>query len=194
MRLSISILFFLLSFNIYAQEEFFMDSSGVSLGYVKGLYPTSINPYGAGFSVVVERFVGEINLTKVDNNITSRSIGISYIIKSEHYSYPRAKIGFFYTNIDNLDIFGLNMGVIKTFFPNRKFPFSMSAYYTIYSALPSQKEKEFSFSNLMILGYTQAFFANNIVYPFISTSISLDVDNSMQKAASLISLGLNIKI
>jgi hypothetical protein len=183
----------------YCQEEFFGNNNGLSLAYLQGF---NINAKAAGLSMFFKK--GIILGFGFENayNTTAPSASVLY--------YPnwgvdsillKTAIGPSFTNFQDQFIVSFNTGLVRCFYNESRFPFSINASFSPQISFiknppsngyfPGELEKFNKELSLVIGGgITQAFFKNNYAYPFIGLSVAHDISSKINFFSAVV--GVNI--
>lgn len=204
-----TIIYFFITFlalQLNAQEQFFGNHSGFSAGYLHGFNKDNnkadagaINFFhknglslGIGYSNL-KTYYGYEDIYHWKRDIEVKDIymaSVQYFINSsEESNYPNAVIGASYSYTDIYYALGFNFGLLKVLFKECNFPFSLD-FNTAIKLIPDDILENFYVA--IGIGYTQAFFAKNKIFPVGGMSISY---NSFSKTAMyFLSAGLNIRL
>jgi len=188
--LVIALLVFLKSSgNLYGQVEFFGQSSGLSQAYLKGFSAdvASVQAYGLDlyFKPVVD--VG-FALEWIDEQTVPVASFLFLPDVGEKPNRLRLGLGVTYSNIKGHDFLGLSSGFIRCFFPESNYPFSLNASFSVQAEI----EESLGYMQTIIgFGYSQAFFAKNQLYPFISISDAFTINEDINLFSFMI--GLNFR-
>lgn len=170
MLLTIAVLF---TFQGYAQEEFLGDKSGLIASYSQNF---SFNTTLKSDEIIRVRQLG-----LYCNNGLMLSGGYSAVNQHDFYL---ANIGYLYNHddnnrikcylgvtygelIDQYKVASLGIGLIKALFPNSSFPFSLSVSNALNVFFI---DKSIDSQHTASIGYTQAIFAKNTLFPVIGIS------------------------
>lgn len=191
--------------NIYSQEEFFGDNDGFSPFYLKGFSSNVHNVNAGGFSLYFKSGIGV--------GLAYENVDDQYYPVFALFFYPDSKdklnrikpcfqISYSYGYEENIHVFGFSTGLIKCFFPESNYPFSINGSFsaqmeinkinqnTQYSVM---QDTEYNITPILGFGYTQTFFAKGKIYPFIGISYSYQLTDAKINLFSAM-IGLNIKI
>ncbi len=175
---------------VYAQEEFFGNSSGFSFSYSNALN-THENSGGVSLYVKNKMIIG-INFTSIDNKVYP----IFTLLACPHWgdNPKQLKVGYglTYAYVNDNHIIGLNLLMVQPFFAESKFPFSLQGSIVVLTAINRYTNNDFEIFPQIGIGYTQTFFANNRVYPLIGLSYSTDLNTKTDVVSA--HLGINIKL
>ena len=125
------------------------------------------------------------------NGYNMLGAGINFFVTGSNYDNPTKGIFGFSLSVipDNLNIFGINAGLLQVLFQDTNFPLSLSAV------------ANFSVMGSIVIsptiGYTQSFFAKKQVYPVVGISYQIPLDQgyySNNTSTLFVHVGLNIKL
>ncbi|HEY6915398.1 MAG TPA: hypothetical protein VI413_12040, partial [Paludibacter sp.] len=185
-------LFLLPSVYLYGQEEFFSKQDGFSFAYLRGVNaPVKADAFG--FSYYSKKgFITGVGMERA-GDVTAPMATLLFCPNwADNLSGFKALIGPSYSYVSSHHVVGINVGMVKCFFAERNFPFSINGAFSFQSVLSSQPTLDSKQVPVMGYGYTQAFFAHSNLYPFISISNSYNM-NSGDQILSL-SFGINVKL
>jgi hypothetical protein len=191
-------LFLYPSVYIYGQEEFFGNQNGLSLSYLNGLslsYPEGLNflASAVGFSTYIKSgIVIGMGLEKVDDEIFPLANIIIYPDLGTSQIHLKSCFGVSYAFAKNHHLVGLNMGLIKCFFPESDFPFSINGSFSAQTGFANNKEIGLNIIPVIGFGFTQAFFAHHKLYPLIGFSKTYELDTKSNLFSVII--GINMKL
>lgn len=158
------ILFFLISMpGLIAQEEFFGKCNGLSLLY-SNINPNRNNNIATyGMSYFWKAGIGVSAGTGYSEGSFIPMASIIFLARPEgKLQILRPFAGFSYANLFGKHLFDLQTGILANFFMNSQFPLSLDAAISI----------QFGESSIPMagIGYTQAFMAQERVYPVVNVS------------------------
>ena len=184
---------------IFCQEEFFGNHNGLSSTYLQVFNETT---NAIGVSVFFKKdFIAGISLNDV-NNDPYPSVGILYC--PDWSAYPnRLKIGFgpLYTYVQKHHIVGFDIGLVKCFFSESNFPFSINVSGSIQVAFIKNPSSPYitvnekyrkDYISIVSYGYTQTFFANSKVYPFVGISGAYGIESKTSLYGAIIGININL--
>ncbi|TRX71675.1 hypothetical protein [uncultured Carboxylicivirga sp.] len=203
-QLIITSLLAFLSMAAYAQEEFFRDRGGISLVYGQGI--TDDDHFNAmGFSFV---FKGGFSLgltsQKVNEEVNPQ-VFIGYLSPyKERKYYSRTSIQLSYMSSSVVSVVGLNFGLSCIINATKHFPTSFNGglslnhvtykssatYYSGYGGV-SVMQDDTDFIPVIAFAINQAFFANQVLSPFVSLGIGYDLTNNSTVKSFLFGVNVN---
>lgn len=199
MKKLLFITFLVLTLSTYAQEEFLKDSPGISLGLAHSNVPydENINSFnfnaavGYGLSLTVAASVYETELYP--------TIGASYIPyhkEKDTYITPRMSIAF--SKADEFNSLGLSIGVMQCIHAQSSFPLSLRGNLSYHTTNYDGEVSSSTRTAAVGLGYNQAFFAKNDIYPILGFGTSVKLGRHENNQSSNIVyhfvLGLNMNL
>jgi hypothetical protein len=188
------------SLKSYCQEEFYGNHNGLTLAYLQGF---NAKANAVGFSTYFKKdLILGVGLETV-NNMVFPTFSL-FICPSWKDDSSHLKVGFgpSYAHVRNLHLIEFNVGIVRCFFSDSNFPFSINGSASIQVAIKKEPANPYmdnidgkysrDFVPIIGYGYTQAFFAKNNVYPFIGISNGFSLDSNINVFSAII--GLNIKM
>jgi len=196
MLLTIALLF---TFQGYAQEEFLGDKSGLTASYSQNFsFNTTLNSdeivrvrqLGLYFKngLMLAGGYSDLNLRE----FYAASIG--YLCNHSDNNKIKCYLGASYGElIDQYKIASFGVGLTKAFFPNSSFPFSLNASNALNLCFVNNS---IITQHTAGIGYTQAIFAKNQLYPVIGISKSFVFadDNNKYSDSWQFHVGLTLKL
>jgi len=190
-RYSIIIALFLILFPLthsYSQEEFFGNTDGVSLLYLKGMDAQAI-----GISGYFEKgFITGMSLNKVEGITVPSLVFLICPDWRNEYKYTKLAFGPSYSYINKVHVFGLHLAISGIFFSTSNFPFSITGSGSTNLPLGIGVSSSSGVIPVFGLGYTQAFFARENVYPYLGISYSHSTEANSY--FPFLTVGLNFKL
>lgn len=186
---------------VYCQEEFYGNHNGLSLLYLQGF---NAKANAVGFSMYFKKgLILGLGLENVNNTKVPSFNALfcpNWDADSTHLKFG---IGPSYAYLQNQHIIGFNAGLIRCFFTDSKFPFSINASLSPHIIFAKNKSSSpyyqstgekyvREFASVFGCGLTQAFFAKSNVYPFIGLSVAHDFESKINLFSAVI--GINIKL
>jgi len=173
-----------------AQEEFFGNRNGLSLSYSTGIKQDE-KSVGASLYIKNKMLIG-INTVTVYN----RTYPFFSVLACPHWgdNLNRLKFGYgiTYGYVEENHIIGLNLLFSQPFMAESNFPLSIQGSIAVSTVLNKYDNSQFDLYPAVGIGYTQAFFAGNQVYPLIGLSYSYDLNGNADQFSA--HLGINIKL
>ena len=186
---------------VYCQEEFHGNHNGLSLLYLQGF---NAKTNAVGFSMYFKKgLIFGLGLESVNNTKIS-SLDVLFCPNwGDDSNHLKVGFGPSYAYLQNQHIIGFNAGLIRCFFTDSKFPFSLNASFSPHLIFAKNKssspyyqstgEKYVNkFTSVLGCGLTQAFFAKSTVYPFIGISVAHYMESKIDLFSAMI--GINIKL
>ena len=199
MKKLIVITFLLISLSTYGQKEFLKDSPGLSLGIAHHNVTYDDNISSFNFSVVMGHGLSIDILSSVYKTELYPSIGASYIpLHKNKDTYVTPLFSMNYSNAEDFSKLMLSFGIMQCIHAQSRFPLSLrgnlSYHTTSYDEDPNISTK----SAIIELGYNQAFFAKNDMYPILGFGTSVNLSERKNTGTSNIIyhfvIGLNMNL
>lgn len=173
-----------------AQEEFFGNRNGLSLSYSNGIKQDE-KSVGASLYIKNKMLIG-INTVTVYNRTYPFFSVLACPHWAENTGIPKFGYGLTYGYVEENHIIGLNLILTQPLLTESKFPLSIQGSIIVSAVLNNFNNRQFDLYPAVGLGYTQAFFAGNQVYPLIGLSYSYDLNGKADQFSA--HLGINVKI
>lgn len=185
-------LFLLPSVYLYGQEEFYGNQNGTSFAYLKG-FNAPFKTDAFGFSIYNKKgFITGFGIERVGDVTAPMATLLLCPGWADNPSGIKALIGPSYSYVSSHHVVGINVGLVKCFFFESNFPFSINGAFSFQAVVGNKSNMVAKDASTLGYGYTQTFFAHSKIYPFISISNSIDT-KSGDKLFSM-SFGINMKL
>jgi len=164
---------------IHGLEEFYSNQNGLSLMYLQGFNPTA---NAVGLSYYFKKGL-TLGLEKV-NEVKLPSLSILYCPGwGVDSTYVKSGFGATYGYYEGFHIVAFHIGLIRSFSVESKFPFSLNVsispqvIFTANQSSPActggyNDRYNSGFAPIIGCGFTQAFFEQYRVYPYIGISLA----------------------
>lgn len=183
----IVVLFLLTQFQLSAQEEFFKNTYGITLGSSSNFHETE----GASLSIYIKDNIVVSGLIAENSSEKISGIGLSFFITGiNSTSSTKGLLGLSLSKDSNFpNYFNINAGVLQIFSKDSKFPFSFS--------LILNQNLIGDGSLTPVFGYTQTLFSHNQIYPVVGLTYGIPImslNNLHDDGNLFFHVGLNIKL
>jgi hypothetical protein len=196
MRFKVKYLILLISiFNsvvLFGQEEFFKDQGGLTLSGLKSFHSQAME---AGFGAYFKKgfFIGlSGSLIKENDNFFSAAT-FGYLTDMDTVKISlKMYFGLSFGVINSYKFGAFNFGLIKCFFLDSNFPFSLNSALSVQKVMSFELNEMSGIFSSISIGYTQAFFAKKEIYPVLGISKVFGLNNTDIKDLYL-NIGLNVR-
>lgn len=183
----IGLLFFVLQFQLRAQEEFFKNTYGITLGGTTNFESVG----GAGLSLYFKDNFFLSGTIAGNSSAVLSGFGLGMFFTGSNPENTTK--GVFSLSLINQpyskNIIDINVGLLQIFLKESKFPFSLSLIFN--QSLIGSGEL------IPVLGYTQTLFSHWQIYPVIGMSYYVpfnEINNLEDDGYLFFNVGLNIKL
>lgn len=198
------IIFAFISTKTYCQEEFFGNRTGLSPYYLQGFNQKA---YGYGCSAYFKKGISlGVGVEQVATSSIPTLSMIFYTKQDTNSNGMRLVFGPSYSYTDPYNIIGINFGILRVFFPESNFPFSINLNSSLQIPFTKNGFSDFNsdpsnFNNssqsveiypVIGFGFTQALFATKTVYPIVHISTAYNLRSGYNLVSGAI--GLNIRL
>lgn len=185
-------LFLLPSTYLYGQEEFFGNKNGLSLSYLKAINaPVQADAFGLSF-YSKKGFITGFGVERAGDVAAPMATLLLCPDWADNPSGFKTYIGPSYSYVIDHHVVGVNVGMIKCFFGESNFPFSINGAFSLQAIMGDKSSMGSRNASTLGYGYTQAFYAHSKIYPAINISGSLDTKSGDK--VYFISFGINVKL
>lgn len=183
----------------FAQEEFLRTAPGISASYIHANKPNTdnlnsfkVNNYlGDGVSAYI---LGTIYETEI-----YPTFGLNFMLgNKEKNTHLLGILGASHSKASDFMGIGLSGGFMQCIHSHSNFPLSLQAKAKYFASYMNDESASVKREVLLGLGYHQAFFAHNDIYPYLGFSSSVDIlnrdINNDSNIIYTITIGFNINL